>query len=53
MLREITGLQRAPEFEGWLLRHQISDLHGRLLDQGAAQPLISGLQALTGAQEQP
>jgi ethanolamine ammonia-lyase large subunit len=53
VLREITGLQRAPEFEAWLQRQQITDMHGKLRDIGAGQQLISGLQALTDAQETP
>jgi ethanolamine ammonia-lyase large subunit len=53
VLREITGLQRAPEFEAWLQRQEITDLRGQLLEFGAAQPLISGLRALTDAKETP
>ena len=49
VLREITGLQRAPEFEAWLQRQHISDAGGRLLDGAASQQLINGLQALTEA----
>jgi ethanolamine ammonia-lyase large subunit len=46
VLREITGLQRAPEFEAWLQRQQITDGAGQLRDAGAGLQLISGLQAL-------
>jgi len=49
VLREITGLQRAPEFEAWLQRLEITDAGGRLRDGAAGQQLISGLQALTDA----
>ena len=47
VLREITGLKRAPEFEAWLQRLEITDAGGRLLDSGAGRQLIGGLQALT------
>jgi ethanolamine ammonia-lyase large subunit len=46
VLREITGLQRTPEFEAWLQRQQITDADGQLRDAGAGLQLISGLQAL-------
>jgi ethanolamine ammonia-lyase large subunit len=53
-LRELTGLKRAPEFEAWLQRQQITDAAGRLLDSAAGQLLMQGLQTLadeTGAVE--
>ena len=45
-LREITGLRCAPEFEAWLQRQQITGANGQLLDAGAGQQLILGLQSL-------
>jgi ethanolamine ammonia-lyase large subunit len=52
-LREITGLQRAPEFAAWLQRQQITDVNGQLLDTGAGQLLMRGLQDLTEAGRLP
>jgi len=49
VLREITGLKRAPEVEAWLQRLEITDAGGRLLDSGAGRQLIGGLQAMTDA----
>jgi ethanolamine ammonia-lyase large subunit len=46
VLREITGLLPAPEFAAWLQGQHITDPHGQLLDVGAGQKLISGLQSL-------
>jgi ethanolamine ammonia-lyase large subunit len=51
VLREITGLKRAPEFEAWLQRQRITDLGEELLDGADAQPLISGLQHMTDTAE--
>jgi ethanolamine ammonia-lyase large subunit len=48
VLREITGLRCAPEFETWLQQQQIADAGGQLLDSGGGKQLISGLQSLTG-----
>jgi ethanolamine ammonia-lyase large subunit len=45
-LRELTGLKRAPEFEAWLQRQRITDAAGKLLDVGAGQLLMQGLQTL-------
>jgi ethanolamine ammonia-lyase large subunit len=45
-LRELTGLKRAPEFEAWLQRQQITDATGKLQDSGAGQRLMQGLQTL-------
>jgi ethanolamine ammonia-lyase large subunit len=45
-LREITGLQRAPEFEAWLQRQQITDGTGHLRDSGAGQQLMQAMQTL-------
>jgi ethanolamine ammonia-lyase large subunit len=52
-LREITALQRAPEFENWLQRQQICGHDGQLLDLGAAQPLMHAMLALTAAGHTP
>jgi ethanolamine ammonia-lyase large subunit len=41
VLRELLGLQRAPEFEQWLLRMRLADEQGRLLPVGAGHPLLS------------
>jgi ethanolamine ammonia-lyase large subunit len=51
VLREITGLQRAPEFEAWLQRQQITDATGQLRDAGAGQQLIRGLQSLADGEQ--
>ena len=40
-LRDVFGLRRAPEFEAWLQRLQITGADGRLLRQEAAHPLIA------------
>ncbi len=40
-LREVFGLRRAPEFETWLARMQITGADGRLLTQVAAHPLLA------------
>jgi len=52
-VREITGLQRAPEFEAWLQRQRITAPDGHLQSGEAGQQLISGLRALTDAQGSP
>ncbi len=40
-LREVLGLKRAPEFEDWLERMQVTDRHGRLLGSaGKDHPLL-------------
>ncbi|MBY0381728.1 MAG: ethanolamine ammonia-lyase subunit EutB [Xanthobacteraceae bacterium] len=44
-LRETLGLKRAPEFEVWLQRMQISDLEGRL-QPPSPNALLSGLSSL-------
>lgn len=43
-LRETLGLRRAPEFEDWLLRMNLVDAHGRLIDTGREQ-LVPALSA--------
>ena len=40
-LRDVLGLKRAPEFEAWLDRMQVTDRHGRLLGSaGKDHPLL-------------
>jgi ethanolamine ammonia-lyase large subunit len=40
-VRELLGLSRAPEFEAWLERMQLTDARGRLLPPGGRHPLIA------------
>ncbi|GAB4560441.1 MAG: ethanolamine ammonia-lyase subunit EutB [Rhizobacter sp.] len=40
-LRELLGLQRAPEFEAWLQQMNITDTAGRLKPVGPGHPLIA------------
>ncbi|WP_035054613.1 ethanolamine ammonia-lyase subunit EutB [Andreprevotia chitinilytica] len=40
-VRQLLGLQRAPEFEAWLEAMRITGLNGRLLEQTAQQPLLA------------
>jgi ethanolamine ammonia-lyase large subunit len=42
-LRELLGLQRAPEFEAWLQRMQITDAAGRVRPITSGHALIDGL----------
>ena len=48
-LRRTLGLQRAPEFEEWLLRMQITDTTGQLLPPGQSNGL-AGMNALMALQ---
>jgi len=41
-VRELLGLKRAPEFEAWLQRMQLSDAQGRLAAPAAGHPLLTG-----------
>jgi ethanolamine ammonia-lyase large subunit len=41
-LRRLLGLKRAPEFEAWLQRMQITDAHGELLAVSGSHPLLLG-----------
>jgi ethanolamine ammonia-lyase large subunit len=41
-VRELLGLKRAPEFEAWLQRMQLSDAQGRLAAPSAGHPLLTG-----------
>ena len=45
-LRETLGLKRAPEFEAWLQRMQITDGGGRVLPPSAQHRLVAGMDAL-------
>ena len=47
-LRETLGLKRAPEFEAWLQRMQITDVAGRLAAPSSRQPnrLLAGMSGL-------
>jgi ethanolamine ammonia-lyase large subunit len=49
-VRRALRLQRAPEFEDWLLRMGITDAAGSLRGPAATQPLLEQLQAILGAQ---
>ncbi|MEO7151157.1 MAG: ethanolamine ammonia-lyase subunit EutB, partial [Burkholderiaceae bacterium] len=42
-LREVLGLQRAPEFEDWLVRVGIADEAGRLLPPSPGHPLLGSM----------
>jgi ethanolamine ammonia-lyase large subunit len=41
-VRELLGLKRAPEFEAWLRRMQLTDERGRLLPEQDRHPLLLG-----------
>ncbi|MEY4753491.1 MAG: hypothetical protein RJA44_1166 [Pseudomonadota bacterium] len=43
VLRELLGLQRAPEFEAWLQRMQLTDAAGRLMPAPQAHALLTQL----------
>ncbi|WP_298828030.1 ethanolamine ammonia-lyase subunit EutB [uncultured Piscinibacter sp.] len=45
-LRELLGLQRAPEFEAWLQRMGVTDDAGRLLPVAPGHRLLAGMPAL-------
>lgn len=47
-VRELLGLRRAPEFEEWLLRMDLSDERGRLLSQKPDRPLLGLARAMAG-----
>ena len=40
-IRELLGLQHAPEFADWLVRMQLANPHGQLLDANRRHPLLS------------
>jgi ethanolamine ammonia-lyase large subunit len=42
-VREVFGLKRAPEFEAWLARMQVTDAAGRLLPDPPAQRFLQGV----------
>jgi ethanolamine ammonia-lyase large subunit len=46
VLRDLLGLQRAPEFEAWLQRIGVTGADGRLLPAAAQLPLVQRLWAL-------
>jgi ethanolamine ammonia-lyase large subunit len=48
VLRELLGLQRAPEFEAWLARVGIAGDDGRLLPAPARHALLTHLADLPG-----
>jgi ethanolamine ammonia-lyase large subunit len=48
-LRHVLGLKRAPEFEDWLERMQITDMQGRLARLPEGQPLLMHARKLTDA----
>ena len=41
-VRELLGLKRAPEFEAWLQRMNLTDRKGRLVGAAAGHPLLAG-----------
>lgn len=45
-LREVLGLKRAPEFDAWLQRMQLSDAHGRIAPVTAQHPALHQLRHL-------
>ena len=47
--REIFGLKRAPEFEGWLAEMGITDASGRLAPPRSDHPLIAAATQMPGA----
>ena len=40
-IRELLGLQHAPEFADWLLRMQLTNHNGQLLDANRRHPLLT------------
>lgn len=48
-LREILGLKRAPEFDAWLVKMQVLDESGTLLEPVPRHPLIAAMPGLRGA----
>ncbi|WOI45693.1 ethanolamine ammonia-lyase subunit EutB [Acidovorax sp. BLS4] len=48
-LREVLGLRRAPEFEAWLQRMQLTDGAGRLLPAAQQRPALAQLRRIGGA----
>jgi ethanolamine ammonia-lyase large subunit len=43
-VREVLGLKRAPEFEAWLARMDITDAAGRLTSGQGGQRLLAAIQ---------
>ncbi|MEW5964614.1 MAG: ethanolamine ammonia-lyase subunit EutB [Pseudomonadota bacterium] len=50
-VREAFGLKRAPEFEAWLSKMEITDAAGRLLAPAPAHRLIAGAQEAANASD--
>jgi ethanolamine ammonia-lyase large subunit len=46
-LRRLLGLARAPEFEQWLHRMQLTDGHGTLLPITASHPALQQMRRLS------
>lgn len=44
-VRNVLGLRRAPEFEGWLESMRIADSYGKILPESKHQPLLEGERA--------
>jgi ethanolamine ammonia-lyase large subunit len=44
-VRALLGLRRAPEFEAWLQRMEITGADGRLLPASAKHPLLAAVPA--------
>jgi ethanolamine ammonia-lyase large subunit len=42
-IRSLLGLKRAPEFEAWLMKMQLTDTKGLLKKTNASHPLLTGL----------
>ena len=47
-LRDVLGLPRAPEFEAWLQKMQITDAAGRLKSQTIPKQLSSSVERVVG-----
>jgi ethanolamine ammonia-lyase large subunit len=45
-LREVLGLKRAPEFDAWLQRMQLSDAQGRIVPVTAQHPALRQMRQL-------
>jgi len=46
-LREVLGLPRAPEFEAWLEKMQITDRKGRLAERSAPRVMLNSMERLS------
>jgi ethanolamine ammonia-lyase large subunit len=45
-IRELLGLKRAPEFDGWLEKMRLIDAQGRLLDPSQHHPLLTQIPSI-------